>query len=55
MVADAELGILLRLVCHRDSTPVSRYELRDVVVGGDIRIDIPEGVGPGDPDDGGSG
>jgi hypothetical protein len=41
-VADAELGILLRLVCHKASTPVARYELRDVVVGGDIRIDVPE-------------
>ena len=49
VVADAELGILLRLVCHKDSTPVARYELRDVVVGGDIRIDVPERR-PGDPD-----
>ena len=51
VVADAELGILLRMVCHAGSTPVSRFELRDVVVGGDIRIDIPEGApaaeGPG--------
>jgi hypothetical protein len=44
VVADAELGILLRSVCHAGSGPVSRYELRDVVVGSDIRIDIPEGV-----------
>ena len=42
VVADGELGILLRMVCHAGSTPVSRFELRDVVVGGDIRIDIPE-------------
>jgi hypothetical protein len=42
VVADAELGILLRLICHKDSTPTARYELRDVVVGGDIRIDVPE-------------
>jgi hypothetical protein len=49
VVADAELGILLRLVCHKDSTPVARYELRDVVVGGDIRIDVPERR-PDDPD-----
>ena len=46
VVVDAELGILLRSVCHADSRPVSRYELRDVVVGeqGDFRADIPEGV-----------
>jgi hypothetical protein len=49
VVADAELGILLRLVCHKASTPVARYELRDLVVGGDIRIDVPERR-PGDPD-----
>ena len=30
VVADAELGILLRMVCHAGSTPVSRFELRDV-------------------------
>jgi hypothetical protein len=42
VVADAELGILLRLISHKDSAPVARYELRDVVVGGDIRIDVPE-------------
>jgi hypothetical protein len=42
VVADAELGIVLRLVCHKDSTPAARYELRDVVLGGDIRIDVPE-------------
>ena len=42
VVADAELGILLSMVCHKDSAPVARYELRDVVVGGDIRIDVPE-------------
>ena len=49
VVSDAELGILLRLICHKDSTPVNRYELRDVVVGGDIRIDVPERR-RGDPD-----
>lgn len=49
VVADAELGILLRLVCHKDSAPVARYELRDVVVGGDIQIDVPERR-PDDPD-----
>jgi len=42
VVADAELGILLRLICHKDSAPVARYELGDVVVGGDIQIDVPE-------------
>ena len=52
VVADAELGILLRMVCHAGSTPVSRFELRDVVVGGDIRIDIPEGAPAAEgPDD----
>jgi hypothetical protein len=50
VVADAELGILLRMVCHAGSTPVSRFELRDVVVGGDIPIDIPEGSSD-EPDD----
>ena len=46
VVVDAELGILLRSVCHAGSRPVSRYELRDVVLGeqGDFRADIPEGV-----------
>lgn len=46
VVVDAELGILLRSVCHAGSSPVSRYELRDVVLGeqGDFRPDIPEGV-----------
>ena len=48
-VADAELGILLRLICHKDSTPAERYELRDVVLGGDITIDVPERR-PNDPD-----
>jgi hypothetical protein len=42
VVADAELGILLRLTSHEDSAPAARYELRDVVLGGDIRIDVPE-------------
>ena len=50
VVADAELGILLSMVCHKDSAPVARYELRDVVVGGDIRIDVPERR-PDDPKD----
>jgi hypothetical protein len=50
VVADAELGIVLRLICHKDSAPVARYELRDVVAGGDIRIDVPEGR-PDDPKD----
>ena len=46
VVVDAELGILLCLVCHAGSRPVSRYELRDVVVGeqDDFRPDIPEGM-----------
>jgi hypothetical protein len=48
-VADAELGILLRLISHKDSTPAERYELRDVVLGGDITIDVPERR-PNDPD-----
>jgi hypothetical protein len=53
VVADAELGILLCMVSHAGSTPVSRFELRDVVVGGDVSIDIPEGVPVAeDPDDG---
>jgi hypothetical protein len=45
-VVDAELGIVLRSVCHAGSRPVSRYELRDVVPGeqGDFRPDIPVGV-----------
>ena len=49
VVADDELGILLRLISHKDSAPVARYELRDVVVGGDIQIDVPERR-PDDPD-----
>ena len=46
VVVDAGLGILLRSVCHAGSRPVSRYELRDVVLGeqGDFRVDIGEGV-----------
>ena len=46
VVVDAELGILLRSVCHAGSRPVSRYELRDVVLGeqGDFRADIDEGA-----------
>jgi hypothetical protein len=46
VVVDAELGILLRSVCHAGSRPVSRYELRDVVLGeqGDFRADIGEGA-----------
>jgi hypothetical protein len=42
VVADAELGILLRVICHAGSEVELWYELRDVVAGGDIRIDIPE-------------
>jgi len=46
VVVDAELGILLRSVCHAGSRPVSRYELRDVALGeqGDFRADIGEGM-----------
>jgi hypothetical protein len=46
VVVDAGLGILLRSVCHAGSRPVSRYELRDVVLGeqGDFRADIGDGV-----------
>jgi hypothetical protein len=46
VVVDAELGILLHSVCHAGSRPVSRYELRDVVLGeqGDFRADIGEGT-----------
>jgi len=46
VVVDAELGILLRSVCHAGPRPVSRYELRDVTLGeqGDFRADIPEGM-----------
>ena len=40
VVADAELGILLRLIYHAGSKPVSRYELRTSWRAGDIRIDI---------------
>ena len=45
---DAELGILLRCVSFSDAQPVTRYELRDVVVApsgpGDFQPDIPEGM-----------
>jgi hypothetical protein len=51
VVADTELGILLRLIYHAGSKPVSRWELRDVVVGGDIHIDIPEETLAADDDD----
>jgi hypothetical protein len=46
VVADAELGILLRSISHAGSRPVSRYELRDVVLGepGGFRPDIPVGM-----------
>ena len=37
VVADTELGILLRLIYHAGSKPVSRWELRDVVVGASRR------------------
>jgi hypothetical protein len=42
VVADAELGILLRVIWHTGSGLELWFELRDVVAGGDIRIDIPE-------------
>jgi hypothetical protein len=42
VVADTELGILLRVIWHTGSEVELWYELRDVVAGGDIRIDIPE-------------
>jgi len=51
VVADTELGILLRMIYHAGSKPVSRWELRDVVVGGDIHIDIPEEALAADDDD----
>jgi hypothetical protein len=51
VVADTELGILLRLIYHAGPKPVSRWELRDVVAGGDIRIDIPEETLAADDDD----
>jgi hypothetical protein len=51
VVADTELGTLLRLIYHAGSKPVSRWELRDVVVGGDIHIDIPEEALAADDDD----
>lgn len=48
IVMDAELGILLRLICTAWSLPVLRYELRDVVTGpvepGDFQPDIPAGT-----------
>jgi hypothetical protein len=46
VVIDAELGILLRSVCHAGSRAVSRYELRDVALGeqGDFQADIGEGM-----------
>jgi hypothetical protein len=51
VVADTDLGILLRLIYHTGAKPVSRWELRDVVVGGDIRIDIPEETLAAEDDD----
>ena len=51
VVADTELGILLRLIYHAGSKPVSRWELRDVVAGGDIHIDIPKETLAADDDD----
>jgi hypothetical protein len=51
VVADTDLGILLRLIYHTGSKPVSRWELRDVVVGDDIRIDIPEETLAAEDDD----
>lgn len=48
VAVDAELGILLRATCHAGSTPLSRYELRDVVLGepaaGTFVADIPDGL-----------
>jgi hypothetical protein len=48
VVVDAELGILLRCLSWAGSRPLTRYELRDVLVGpahlGDFRPDIPEGM-----------
>jgi hypothetical protein len=51
VVADTDLGILLRLIYHTGSKPVSWWELRDVVVGGDIHIDIPEETLAAEDDD----
>jgi len=48
IVVDAELGVLLRWISLAGEQPVTRYELRDVVVGppepGDFRPDIPPGM-----------
>jgi hypothetical protein len=48
IVVDTELGILLRWISLAGVQPVTRYELRDVVVGlpahGDFRPDIPPGM-----------
>jgi hypothetical protein len=48
IVVDAELGVLLRWISLAGEQPVTRYELRDVVVGppepGAFRPDIPPGV-----------
>ena len=57
VVADTELGILLRCIAFSGSQPVTRYELRDVVTGpsgpDDFRPDIPAGIRVvEEPDDG---
>ena len=57
VVADSELGILLRCIAFSGSQPVTRYELRDVVTGpsgpDDFRPDIPAGIRVvEEPDDG---
>jgi hypothetical protein len=48
IVVDTELGILLRWISLAGEQPLTRYELRDVVVGlpepGAFRPDIPPGV-----------
>jgi hypothetical protein len=41
-VVDAELGIVLSLTSYIGSTPVQRYELRDITTAaGDFQVDIP--------------
>jgi hypothetical protein len=48
VVVDGELGILLRCLSLAGSQPLTRYELRDVMIGpaepGDFRPDIPQGM-----------
>jgi hypothetical protein len=44
-VADAELGIILRLTFYIGDNPVQRYELRDITTSvGDFRPRIPDGL-----------